>query len=60
VLTRLLVSTPEMAVPFVNQLGPVAGRELGAGSKGGDWAQISGVMRLSCAIRALAVATAGR
>jgi protein gp37 len=25
------------AVPFVKQLGAVAGRELGAGSKGGDW-----------------------
>jgi protein gp37 len=25
------------AVPFVTQLGAVAGRELGAGSKGGDW-----------------------
>lgn len=26
-------------VPFVKQLGRVAGRELGAGSKGGDWEQ---------------------
>jgi protein gp37 len=26
-------------VPFVKQLGAVAGRELGAGSKGGDWDQ---------------------
>jgi protein gp37 len=27
------------AVPFVKQLGTVTGRELGAGSKGGDWDQ---------------------
>lgn len=27
------------AVPFVKQLGSVAGRELGAGPKGGDWEQ---------------------
>jgi protein gp37 len=26
-------------VPFVKQLGAVGGRELGAGSKGGDWDQ---------------------
>lgn len=24
-------------VPFIKRLGSVAGRELGAGSKGGDW-----------------------
>jgi hypothetical protein len=24
-------------VPFIKQLGSVAGRELGTGSKGGDW-----------------------
>jgi protein gp37 len=38
-LLRLCQQPGVTAVPFVKQLGAIAGRELSAGSKGGDWDQ---------------------